>query len=1798
MKIHAALLGLLLMLPLGSPWAFPRPLFETEPNDIPSQAQSFRGEARVVGSAVGRDVDHFWWVFDDEESARFWTLELRADRADTGIRLRLSWPGEAESDVFEFGAEPTGAAETLLLELSMAPGAVEAVSRQLMFPAGEHLITVEADGPGGGYELILRRTDPVRIDRTLAPGEAPTGRPAGERWSILQIADSSLSLPLMPEGGEGRRWQLEVLGELGAALAVQLDGVPAADAAAGVDPWPGSRRWSQLALQASSQVHFERADEQPLGRIGLRLMDDGPLERVGAADEDAADEPIWLDADQDLSLNLEAGQRRTLAFELDDDLAQGAFNIEVAGSAGVQVCLIERHVASPHCTRGALAQEYSVCEPAHRGARDPVCRSSGPAPLFADASLAPGSYELRLHNPDRRESRSLEVRVQPTAAPPAGRAVEPNDHPHWASPLPAGQTLSGRLDGARSAHFDILVPAEPPYWKIVAEGDHLTALRLARPVAVRDWIARAESAAGTTRLAHAPLYLPPGRYRVELSGEDSDYRIALNPADPPPPGSEREPNDEPRLANPVLPGQTVRGAFHSPADQDWFHFHLPGWNRLNLHLEPPADGDLRLRLYWGDEALIQTTALDASSRLSAVLPAGDYSLRLDGPSPSTGPYAVELSLDQPWHHTGVPHPVPFRRYPGPLPKGGEIHREVNGVAHDTGYFELPVAEVERVVTVHHWPGVIEARFSSADGESLDCVSAASNRVCELSVPAGRRVLVETTQTVRARRAIVIEDPFQPSPAEPEVALDLSSPALELAAELGFRQRLPLRLEVRAEGFRGRLPLKAHLSHDDARLEGLPDWLEISDDQPLSMDLSVDVPPVLDSALPLSLFVGAGSQHARLDWPIDAAAEPVGSHRADGPPEQLRGLVNLAWNALGAVFVEPDTGAPAPLRVRVRAVDHYVGLDQLIDDLATLGSYLRWGHEMGEPLPLLRLGLGGGLVHALSFNNRSGHGLPARWSTVRIEFADADRQFGPPLMFELDPHDGEQIFELDEPVQASYVRITPLRSWGAGQPTGIGLLRVLGEPADPGAPADVLSPQRGGHVVWTRPPLNRELRSYTAFDRLPDLLSDVGPLPIRGTVQTLVYGMNQNRAARLSGLGWVERDDPGGQAVERVHVSTSVSSPVGPWESQGEWLLERDAEGRARLDFDQPLWARYLRLDLQLPDAQAEDQPSAWNLPAAVSAWESADLSSGESILAWWGHDRISGPYEQIVAPPQPFWPVDDDRSTPDVPIALNGRHSAGLTGHLSEPGDARSYRIDLAEGENSLFASVAEDQSGRIELRLLDPQGEAVDARIQRPEHGRVELEAIGLEPGRYRLDVIHRPRNIVFIWDGSGSIAEHQPVIYQALSRFAEGLAPGHERANLLALGGPLLIRDWAERPEQIRRTLAEYDNRYVGSDSEPALALAARAIDREPGEGVIFLITDAELVSRDLAAWEALADARPRIFALEINHGQDHGSHAHRHLQQLMQNWAMVGGGQYHYTADRSGLIRAFEAGMRQIRQPGRFRLEIETTYRDPPQPGSLQIVSGDEPAVGGGVVHLIFDASGSMLRRMEGGRRIDVAKQIAADILDERIPASVPVALRAYGHTEPHSCATELLVPPRTGNHDQVRTAIDRLQAINLARTPLAASIDAVLEDLEGFTEQNRLVVLLTDGEETCDGDLEAAVQRLVAAGVNIRLNIVGFHIDELDLQGEFERFAGLGGGEYFDSQDGEELIQGLRQALAASFSILDVSGQVLAQGKVDGEPISLVPGEYQLLLHDQRGEHRRNLKIQPAEQKSLDVTVDFQ
>ena len=227
----------------------------------------------------------------------------------------------------------------------------------------------------------------------------------------------------------------------------------------------------------------------------------------------------------------------------------------------------------------------------------------------------------------------------------------------------------------------------------------------------------------------------------------------------------------------------------------------------------------------------------------------------------------------------------------------------------------------------------------------------------------------------------------------------------------------------------------------------------------------------------------------------------------------------------------------------------------------------------------------------------------------------------------------------------------------------------------------------------------------------------------------------------------------------------------------------------------------------------------------------------------------------------------------------------------------------------------------------------------------------------------------------------------------------------------------------------------------------------------------------------------------------------------------------------------------------------------------------------AAAGNAVEIILDASGSMLQRIGPKRRIEIARDSLVRLTTTAIPAGTPFALRVFGR-EVDSCQTDLDIPLGPLDRAAVAARIAKLEAKDGAKTPIGASLDKVAEDLRAARGE-KLVILLTDGEETCGGDAAAAIEKLRKGGTAVRVNIVGFAINDARLAATFRHWSDTGGGLYFDARDAAGLDRAMAQALQPAVELVDAKGQVVAQGLAGDKPLQAMPGAYTARLRGQAG-----------------------
>ena len=171
----------------------------------------------------------------------------------------------------------------------------------------------------------------------------------------------------------------------------------------------------------------------------------------------------------------------------------------------------------------------------------------------------------------------------------------------------------------------------------------------------------------------------------------------------------------------------------------------------------------------------------------------------------------------------------------------------------------------------------------------------------------------------------------------------------------------------------------------------------------------------------------------------------------------------------------------------------------------------------------------------------------------------------------------------------------------------------------------------------------------------------------------------------------------------------------------------------------------------------------------------------------------------------------------------------------------------------------------------------------------------------------------------------------------------------------------------------------------------------------------------------------------------------------------------------------------------------------------------------------VELIIDASGSMAAKMEGKTKMDIAKDVLMGLLAD-FPGDAQIAVRAYGQNRKEDCDDiELLAPFGPKDQSQVEGKVRALKPVGM--TPIAGALDAAERDFVGREGQHNIILLVSDGKETCKRDPCAVAKRLHQSGIQLEINVIGFNVTAEERK-QLECIANEGGGKYYDATNSKE------------------------------------------------------------------------
>ena len=196
-------------------------------------------------------------------------------------------------------------------------------------------------------------------------------------------------------------------------------------------------------------------------------------------------------------------------------------------------------------------------------------------------------------------------------------------------------------------------------------------------------------------------------------------------------------------------------------------------------------------------------------------------------------------------------------------------------------------------------------------------------------------------------------------------------------------------------------------------------------------------------------------------------------------------------------------------------------------------------------------------------------------------------------------------------------------------------------------------------------------------------------------------------------------------------------------------------------------------------------------------------------------------------------------------------------------------------------------------------------------------------------------------------------------------------------------------------------------------------------------------------------------------------------------------------------------------------------------------------------------LLDGSGSMLGRWGSTLKMDAAKELLADMVDSlRTNQNLELALRVYGHRyqrESQNCQdTKLEVSFGRNNHNAV---IERLRAIKpKGTTPIAYSLEKATEDFPQGGDYRNIIILITDGIESCEGDPCNVSMRLQRNRIFLRPFVIGLGMTK-EYQNDFGCL-----GQYFDARDKSGFQRALNKAVNTSLGKTTASVELLdSQGR---------------------------------------------
>jgi Ca-activated chloride channel homolog len=187
------------------------------------------------------------------------------------------------------------------------------------------------------------------------------------------------------------------------------------------------------------------------------------------------------------------------------------------------------------------------------------------------------------------------------------------------------------------------------------------------------------------------------------------------------------------------------------------------------------------------------------------------------------------------------------------------------------------------------------------------------------------------------------------------------------------------------------------------------------------------------------------------------------------------------------------------------------------------------------------------------------------------------------------------------------------------------------------------------------------------------------------------------------------------------------------------------------------------------------------------------------------------------------------------------------------------------------------------------------------------------------------------------------------------------------------------------------------------------------------------------------------------------------------------------------------------------------------------------------------IVFDASGSMAGNTVQGlfsdkTRIDEVRKALGEVLPE-VTKFRKVGLITYGPGPYGQCNVDLAFPPIPNAADRIMSVVNALNPAG--KTPLTEAVRQAAEVLDYKTEKG-VVVLVTDGEETCGGAPCDLGKFLKANSRALTVHVIGYQLTGFSWTGaesilDVECLAEETGGLYISAKNRDDLVKAFQKTL---------------------------------------------------------------